>query len=80
LKTEHTGEKEILLDPVPRKLNIRRLKYISCSDAMNESDIGRHAKTACGLVRAIRKSDGIKGSERQYLARKQPVADCFAIT
>jgi hypothetical protein len=47
---------------------------------MNESDTGRHATTACGLVRAIRKNDGIKGAERQYLVRKQPAADCFAIT
>jgi hypothetical protein len=30
-----------------------------------ESDIGRHAKTACGSVKAIRKNDGIKGDERE---------------
>jgi len=42
--------------------HIQQLKYVSCSAAKTESDIGKHAKTACGHF--ARQTDGIKGYER----------------
>ncbi|OLN30122.1 hypothetical protein DSOL_3254 [Desulfosporosinus metallidurans] len=47
---------------------------------MSESDIGKHAGTACGSVRVIRQNDGIEGDERECLTMKQSVVDCFAKT
>jgi len=43
-------------------LHIQQLKYVSCSAAETGSDIGKHAKTACGHF--ARQNDGIKGYER----------------
>jgi len=46
-------------------VHIQQLKYVSRSAAKTESDVGKHAWTACGSARVIRKNDGIKGDERE---------------
>jgi hypothetical protein len=46
---------------------------------MSGSDIDGRAKTACGWVTDIRRTDGIEGDERQSPVIKQFMVDCFAM-
>ena len=50
-----------------------------CPAAMSGSDNDGRAKTTCGWVTDIRRTDGIEGDERQGPVIKQPVAGCFAM-
>ncbi len=50
-----------------------------CPAVMSGSDNDGHAKTTCGWVTNIRRTDGIEGDERQGLVIKQPVVGCFAM-
>lgn len=43
------------------------------------SDVDGRAKTACGWVTDIRRTDGIEGDERESPVIKQSVVDCFAM-
>jgi hypothetical protein len=52
-----------------KPVHIQQLKYVSCSAAETESDIGKHAKTACGHF-LLRQNDGIKGYEREMFDHK----------
>jgi len=50
-----------------------------CPAVMSGSDIDGCAKTTCGWVTDIRRTDGIEGDERQDPVIKQSVVDCFAM-
>jgi len=49
-------------------VHIRQLKYVNCSAAKTESDLGKYARTACGQI--ARKTDRIKGYEREMFDHK----------
>ncbi|EQB22401.1 hypothetical protein UNSWDHB_253 [Dehalobacter sp. UNSWDHB] len=49
-------------------VHIQQLKYVNCSAAKTESDLGKHARTACGQI--ARKTDCIKGYEREMFDHK----------
>ncbi|MGI6448981.1 MAG: hypothetical protein ACOX3R_01415 [Desulfitobacteriia bacterium] len=59
--------------------HIQQLKYVSCSAAETESDIGKHAKTACGHFLPV-KPMASKAMSEKCLTIKQSVVDCFART
>jgi hypothetical protein len=59
--------------------HIQRLKYVSCSAAETGSDIGKHAKTACGHFLLV-KMMASKAMSDKCLTKKQSVVDCFART
>jgi hypothetical protein len=50
-----------------------------CPAVMSGSDNKGRAKTTCGWVTDIRRTDGIEGDERQGPVIKQPVVGCFAM-
>ena len=50
-----------------------------CPAVMSGSDNDGRAKTTCGWVTDIRRTDGIEGDERQGPVIKQPVAGCLAM-
>ncbi|WOC31145.1 MULTISPECIES: hypothetical protein [Caproicibacterium] len=61
------------------KIYIRQHKYMSCPAVMSGSDIDGRARTTCGWVTDIRRTDGIEGDERQSPVIKQPAVGCFAM-
>jgi len=50
-----------------------------CPAVMSGSDIDGRAKTTCGWVTDIRRTDGIEGDERQGPVIKQPMVGCLAM-
>ena len=50
-----------------------------CPAVMSGSDIDGRAKTTCGWVTDIRRTDGIEGDERQGPVIKQSAVGCFAM-
>jgi hypothetical protein len=62
-----------------KALHIQQLKYVSCSAAETGSDIGKHAKTACGHFLSV-KTMASKAMSEKCLTIKQSVVDCFART
>jgi len=50
-----------------------------CPAVMSGSDVDGHAKTTCGWVTDIRRTDGIEGYERERSVIKQSAVDCFAM-
>ena len=50
-----------------------------CPAVMSGSDNDGRARTTCGWVTDIRRTDGIEGDERQGPVIKQPVVGCFAM-
>jgi len=51
-----------------KTVHIQQLKYVSCSAVKPESNIGEHARTACGQF--ARQKDSIKGYERKMFDHK----------
>lgn len=50
-----------------------------CPAVMSGSDNNGRAKTTCGWVTDICRTDGIEGDERQGPVIKQSAVDCFAM-
>jgi len=50
-----------------------------CPAVMSGSDIDERARTTCGWVTDIRRTDSIEGDERQGPVIKQPVVGCIAM-
>jgi hypothetical protein len=50
-----------------------------CPAVMSGSDIDGRAKTTCGWVTDIRRTDGIEGDERQGPVKKRSMVDRIAM-
>jgi len=50
-----------------------------CPAVMSGSDVDGRAKTACGWVTGIRRTDGIEGDERERPVIKRSVVDRIAM-
>ena len=50
-----------------------------CPAVMSGSDVDGRAKTACGWVTGIRRTDGIEGDERERPVLKRSVVDRIAM-